>query len=587
MAFSPGGGEVLVVRSGGLVESRDVASGRPTLSRELPLTSVWRTPGTLAAFSGDARVLAGLTATDDRRVCAWEARSGERLAGSFRHAVPAWHVAASADGRLVASAAFGVRGAGLHDEVAVWEPASGGIVMKLDRTNLVTGCLALSPDGNSLARGVGHFTSETSPQGQTKLRLVRVGVEVWCVPGRQPRLELPIGRYAPRGVAFSGDGGLLAACDAGGDVYVWETATGRRLHEEPLRGPAGVEGLAFRPDGRLLAGVNRNEVTIWDLREGLEVIRLRGAPPRPSDGGFSPRVAWSGDGRRLAASNWDQSVTVWDSADLATPDAKGGLRRAAHDRLPRWHLKSAATALGRRRADAVRFHLDQLEKRGELEPAWRLARGDLLGRMGEWEKARREYEAVAPDYGGFPAEVVRARLALMAWKGDRVEYTRLAAALLDGGAAGTVENSAVHTAMACCLFPGAVARPDRLLAPLRELLSPERTQAGLQLALGLASLRAGRTGEAVEAGERALAVSHGEHWVVKTSARIVLALASHRLGRPEDADRHWRKAREEMAEVRERMAAEGLLIAPHIAWWDWLTVQSLEREAESELGRSG
>jgi hypothetical protein len=62
------------------------------------------------------------------------------------------------------------------------------------------------------------------------------------------------------------------------------------------------------------------------------VLALRGAPPRPKDVGFNPKIAWSPDGRRLAASNWNGVASIWDSADQHTPDAQRALLVAAEGR---------------------------------------------------------------------------------------------------------------------------------------------------------------------------------------------------------------------------------------------------------------
>jgi serine/threonine protein kinase len=92
--------------------------------------------------------------------------------------------------------------------------------------------------------------------------------------------------------------------------------------------------LAFSPDGRRLAAVSRVHVQLWDVITGQMVLVLRGAPPRPHDNGFNPCVAWSLDGRFLAASNWNRSVSVWDAAERQTPAAKQTLHQAAETREP-------------------------------------------------------------------------------------------------------------------------------------------------------------------------------------------------------------------------------------------------------------
>ncbi len=69
--------------------------------------------------------------------------------------------------------------------------------------------------------------------------------------------------------------------------------------------------LAFSPDGRLLAGVSREEVHVWELATGQEVLVLRGTPPRSGDNAFNPRVCWSANGRRLASINYNGTLSIW------------------------------------------------------------------------------------------------------------------------------------------------------------------------------------------------------------------------------------------------------------------------------------
>jgi WD40 repeat protein len=112
-------------------------------------------------------------------------------------------------------------------------------------------------------------------------------------------------------LAFSADGRLLAASDSAGRVLVWEWEARRPLYPAPLQGP--WYRLAFSPDGKRLAGADRDQVKLWDVASGQEVLLLRGARPRSMDGGFNPQLAWSADGRRLAAVNWDATIAVWDA----------------------------------------------------------------------------------------------------------------------------------------------------------------------------------------------------------------------------------------------------------------------------------
>ena len=109
-----------------------------------------------------------------------------------------------------------------------------------------------------------------------------------------------------RCVAFSPDGGLLAANGDDETVELWNPETGERLHT--LTGHSSwVHTVAFSPDGRLLAtGSDDKTVRLWDPRTGEQLRTLTGHQHSVVAVAFSP------DGRLLATGGRDKTVLLWD-----------------------------------------------------------------------------------------------------------------------------------------------------------------------------------------------------------------------------------------------------------------------------------
>src|SRR5262249_35844454 len=105
-----------------------------------------------------------------------------------------------------------------------------------------------------------------SPDG--KLLAVQIGdtVRVWDLATKQKVRELSAGRL----VQFSPDGTRLAA-SAGNTVRLWDVATWQNVAE--LQGDnAEVMGLAFAPDGRMLATSDAvDTLRLWDVAQKRQV----------------------------------------------------------------------------------------------------------------------------------------------------------------------------------------------------------------------------------------------------------------------------------------------------------------------------
>jgi WD40 repeat protein/serine/threonine protein kinase len=289
VAFSADGRRIASGDHGGRVKVWDVTTGR-----ELR-TITGHTGAVLGlAFSADGRWLASAGA--DKSMHLWDATTWQRVHSFPPDARELRGVAFSPDSRRLASADAG-------GVVKIWEVASGRDLFDLQADNQEVRAVAFSPDGAWLAAASAD-------------RVVRI----WDpATGRQLR-ELPGHRCFVHSVAFSPDLGRyaaeqgrlepasqLASASGGGEVILWDAATGLKVNE--MRGHGNfVKGLAFTPDGTRLASGGEDEfVKLWDVTTGEEVLALR------SRGSRFVSVAFSPDGRRLAAAGLDGKVEVWDA----------------------------------------------------------------------------------------------------------------------------------------------------------------------------------------------------------------------------------------------------------------------------------
>jgi RNA polymerase sigma factor (sigma-70 family) len=112
-------------------------------------------------------------------------------------------------------------------------------------------------------------------------------------------------RHRPIGTlttAFSPDRKILASC--ADEIHLWDAATGKLLRTiRDGNRTMNYCALLFVPESRWLAGAGRESVCVWDTATGRRLHEF------PANG---QAVACSPDGKRLAAPSKDGWVSVWD-----------------------------------------------------------------------------------------------------------------------------------------------------------------------------------------------------------------------------------------------------------------------------------
>ena len=193
-------------------------------------------------------------------------------------------LAVSPDGKvLVAGTAVGV--------IVVWDLQTGREVGRLAGHTARVACLAFNTDGKILASG--------DDGGTVKLWSLATGKEVRTHRGAQAGTRI-------RQVAFSPDGKLLAIGGDSAFVELCEAKSGDVRHQ--IQG--NVTSLAFSPDSKMLATA-RQKIALYDVTSGQEDGGLG------SEGRDITALAFSADGRRIAAASDDGTVRVTDAASGA------------------------------------------------------------------------------------------------------------------------------------------------------------------------------------------------------------------------------------------------------------------------------
>ncbi len=290
-----------------------------------------------------------ISASADRTIRIWDTTYGRLETTLTGDSDQVFDVSLSPDGKYLASASA-------DKSVRIWNISASGSREIMTLNSGPVGSVAVSPDGAWIAStdqsgqeidlwdaATGKLVrkiSATTEGGLQKVAwgpdskwLVSVGLDgtptVWNATTGAPLQTFGSSTNSYTAVAVSPDGKEIASSSDGkiGDrtIYIWDPSTGKQIQQLTASKLDRIFDVAFSPDGKWLAAAYEQEtVLVWDVASGKIIHTYTGHTDYVEGVSFSP------NGKVLASVGDDGNLILWNVE--ASDDSKAMLSSiAAHN----------------------------------------------------------------------------------------------------------------------------------------------------------------------------------------------------------------------------------------------------------------